>query len=75
MTLCGHCVVCMCVCADQTISLSVLTRNPHKGLRAKYPARPEVEEERKVPEKTEGQFTKEDGERQSTTESRRDQSA
>ena len=36
--------------------------------RARSPARPEVEEERKVPEKTEGQLTKEDGEGQSTKE-------
>ena len=61
VTLCGHslcCVVCVCVCvcvcAGQRISFSALARNPHKGLRARSSARPEVEEERKVPEKKEG---------------------
>ena len=39
--------------AGQRISLSVLARNTQtKGLRARSPARPEVDEERKVPEKT-----------------------
>ena len=68
VTLCGHCVGCVCVRASQTISLSVLARNPHKGPRTSSPARPEVE--RNIPEKTQGQLTKEDRERQSTTEAR-----
>ena len=45
--------VSVCVGATQTISLSVLARNPHKGLRTRSPARPEVEEGGKVPAKTE----------------------
>ena len=59
-----------CVCAGQRISLSALARNPHKGLRTRSPTRPEVEEERKVREKTEQELTKEDGERQSRTDSK-----
>ena len=47
------------VCPGQTISLSFFVRNPHKRLRTRSPARPEVEEERKVPGKTEVQLTKE----------------
>ena len=40
-------------------ALSALARSPHKGLRTRSPARPDVEEERKVPEKTVGELTKE----------------
>ena len=66
--------VCGCALAGQRISL--LWRKTHtKGLTARPPAKPEVDEESKVREKNEGQLTKEDRERQSTTESRRDQSA
>ena len=82
VTLCGHslccvCVcVCVCVCAPVRESLCLLWRETHtKGLTARPPARPEVDEERKVPEKTEGEFTKEDREGQSTTESRGGRSA
>ena len=67
-------VLGVCVCAGQTISLFVLARNP-KGLSSRSPAIPEVDEERKVREKTEGQLTKEDGERQLTTEGRGERSA
>ena len=45
VTLCGHCVGGG---AGQTISMSVLARNLNKGLSSRSPARPEVEEERKV---------------------------
>ena len=39
--------------AGQRISLSASARNPHQGLRTRFAARPEVEEGRKVPGKTE----------------------
>ena len=68
VTLCGHSLCWVCVCAGQRISLSALARNLHKGLRARSTARPEVNEERKVSEKTESQLTKEDEGMQSTTE-------
>ena len=45
------CVVC--VGASQRIPLYALARNPHKGLSARSPARPKVDEGRKVPQKTE----------------------
>ena len=45
-------LVLVCVCAGQRISL--FWRETHtKGLRARSPARPEVDEGKKVPEKTE----------------------
>ena len=45
--------VSVCVGSTQPISFSVLVLNPRKRLRTISPARPEVEEGRKVPEKTE----------------------
>ena len=64
-----RCVGCVCVPVRE--SLCLLWREPHsKSLTSRSLARPEVDEERKVPEKKEGQLTKEDGEMQSTTESR-----
>ena len=64
-----------CVCGRRTENLCLLWRETQtKVLSSRSPTRPEIEEERKVPEKTESQLTKKDEERQSTTESRRDQS-
>ena len=55
-------------------SLCLLWRETQtKGLSLRSPVRPEVDEERKVPERTEGQLAKEDGERQLTTVNRRRQ--
>ena len=53
MTLRSHSLCWVWVCAGQRISLSALARNPHKGLSSRSPTRLEVEEERKVREKTE----------------------
>ena len=67
-----HCVGC--VCAPVRESFCLLWRETQrKGLISRSPARLEVDEDRKVPEKTEGQLAKEDGERQLTTVSRRRQ--
>ena len=64
------------VCVPVRESLCLLWHKTHTlGLMARPPARLEVDKERKVPEKIEGQLTKEDGERQSTMVGRRDQSA
>ena len=60
------------MCAGQWISLSALVRNPHKGPNGETSHETGSGGEKKVPEKREGQLTKEDGEKQSTTESRRD---
>ena len=61
------------MCAPVRRSLCLFWRETQtKGSRS--PARPEVDEERKVREKTEGQSTKEDRERQLTTEGRGEQS-
>ena len=58
-----RCVGCVCVPVRE--SLCRLGRETHrKGLTARPPTRPEVDEERKVPEKTDGQLTKEDTERE-----------
>ena len=65
-TMWSFVVLGVCVYAGQRISLSDSAQKPHKGLRTKSPARPEMEEGRKVPEKTESQLT---------MVSRRDQSA
>ena len=71
MTLRGHSLCWVCVCAPVRESLRLLWRETHsKGLTARSPMKPEVDEERKVPEKKEDKLTKEDGEMQSTTESR-----
>ena len=75
VTLCGW-------SAKQTIPLSVLVWNQTKGLDSRSPTRPEVGEERQVWEKPgqlaeesrEGELAKGDAERQSITDSRRDQS-
>ena len=63
-------VLGVCVRAGQRISLSALARNPHKGLRTRSLAKPGVLEEKKVPEKKEGQLTKEprEGRRQRRAE-------
>ena len=63
------------MCAGQRISLSALVRNPHKGPNGDISRELEVDEERKVPERTEIQLRKGHRERQSTTESRSDPSA
>ena len=65
--------MCVRVCTGQTITL-FWRKTQRKGWSSRSPARPEVDEERNVPEKTQGQLTKEDGEMQSTS-GRRDQSA
>ena len=68
--------VSICVGTTQTISLSVLARNPHKGLKTRSPMRPEVEEGRKVREKTERERERErERESEFTTAVRREQSA
>ena len=53
VTLCWAFVVLVCVDASQRIPLSALVRNPHKGPERETSASPEVDEGRKVPEKTE----------------------
>ena len=54
VTPCGHSLCWVCVCAPVRESLCLLWRETHtKGLTARSPARPEVDEERKVPEKIE----------------------
>ena len=66
------CLLCwVCVCASVRRSLCLFWRETQtKGLSLISPARLEVDEERNVPEKTQGQLTKDDGEMLSTTESR-----
>ena len=69
------------VCAKQTIPLSVLARNPNKGLSWRSPTRPEVgagprEARGAVGKGTqEGELAKGDVQRQSTTEGRGERSA
>ena len=64
-------VLGVCVCAPVRESLCLLWYETHtKGQTARPSTRPEVDEESKVPKKTESQLTKEDGEMQSTMESR-----
>ena len=74
MTLCGHSLCWVYVCAGQRISL-LWRETQTKGLSSRSPARPEVDEETEVPEKTKGQLIKEDGESQLTSEGRVGQSA
>ena len=66
---------CVCMSAPVRESLRLLWRETHtKGLTARPPTRPEVDEERKVAEKTESQLTKEDGEMQLTKQGRGERS-
>ena len=67
MTLCGHSLCWVCVCAGQRIPLSALVRNPNKG--------PELEISQVTGSRGGKEGPREDRESQPTEQDRRDQSA